>query len=143
MAIQEHPTIGAILMCDFDSGFKRPEMCKKRPVIVISPKISNRPQLCTVVTLSMTPPKVQMPYHRQIRVRPLLPDGWASDAIWVKGDMVNAVAFHRLGLIRRGKSPTGKRIYHLDPIEADQLQIVRQCILHAMGLNLDKICVKA
>lgn len=135
MAILEHPKIGAILMCDFDTGFKRPEMCKKRPVIVISPKITHRPKLCTVVTLSMTPPTNRMPYHRQIRIRPPLPDGWASDDIWVKGDMVNAVGFHRLDLIRRGKDRMGKRIYHLDPIEADQLQIVRQCVLHAIGLS--------
>jgi len=31
MAIAAHPKIGTILHCDFNAGFKEPEMVKRRP----------------------------------------------------------------------------------------------------------------
>lgn len=121
-------------MCDFSGGgFVNPEMNKKRPVIVLSPAIKARPYLCTVVSLSTSEPDHIMPYHQQIRIRPPLPRHWSSDDIWVKGDMVNAVGFHRLDLIRLGKDENGKRIYHIDPIEEDQFIVVQQCVLRALG----------
>ncbi|QQG36900.1 MAG: type II toxin-antitoxin system PemK/MazF family toxin [Micavibrio aeruginosavorus] len=49
MSIAEHPNKGSILLCDFNHGFVAPEMVKRRPVIVISPKIHGRVGLCTVV----------------------------------------------------------------------------------------------
>src|SRR5687768_13432220 len=103
MPIKEHPRLGAILLCDFREGFKLPEMCKRRPVVVISPKIASRPGLCTVVALSTSPPGKTMPYNCRIDLRPRLPIPWESDDIWVKGDMVNAVGFHRLDFFRLGK----------------------------------------
>src|SRR3546814_14006270 len=42
MPIREHPVTGTILTCDFNVGFTQPEMIKRRPVVVISPKIANR-----------------------------------------------------------------------------------------------------
>ena len=40
-------------MCDFDTGFKAPEMVKKRPVVVISPRRRrSSAQFYTVVPLS-------------------------------------------------------------------------------------------
>ena len=63
MAIREHPPTGSILMCDFNAGFREPEMVKRRPVVVISPKIRARPGLCTVVALSTTVPAPVMDYH--------------------------------------------------------------------------------
>jgi mRNA interferase MazF len=65
MPIQEHPLCGTILVCDF-SGLKEPEMVKRRPVIVVSPKITARPGLCTVVALSTVQPAKIMPYHVQL-----------------------------------------------------------------------------
>jgi mRNA interferase MazF len=126
---------GGIVLCNFDLGFKPPEMCKRRPVIVLTPRIRNRPFLCTIVAISTSPPDHVMPYHRQIRIRPALPKPWGSDDVWVKGDMVNAVGFHRLDLFRTGKDRAGKRTYHLDPIEPDQFRVVRECVLRAMGLG--------
>lgn len=73
MPIQEHPALGTILTCDFNAGFKEPEMVKRRPVVVISPKIAGRYGLCTVVALSLTEPDPIMPYHCQIDIRPELP----------------------------------------------------------------------
>ncbi len=136
MAIQEHPSIGTILMCNFDMGFKKPEMVKTRPVVVISPKIARRYQLCTVVALSTTAPDPVLPFHRQINLRPRLPEPWDSDGIWIKGDMVNAVGFHRLDFIRAGKGPDGKRKYHYQALNNDLVTIIRQCVLNGIGLNL-------
>ena len=38
MALKYPPRPGTLWMCDFDTGFKPPEMVKKRPVVVISPR---------------------------------------------------------------------------------------------------------
>lgn len=135
MPIREHPKPGTILMCDFSNGFKIPEMAKHRPVVVLTPKIMNRHHLCTVVALSRTAPDPMMPYHRQITITPALPRPWASEGVWVKGDMVNAVGFHRLDLIRKGKNPDGSRRYHYEPLDDENFKIVRQCVLRAMGLS--------
>ena len=100
MPIAEHPEPGTILRCNFDSGFKAPEMVKPRIVVVLSPKIKKgRPGLCTVVALSTTAPDPVMQYHCQLDIKPKLPHPWESEGIWVKGDMVYAVGFHRLDLI--------------------------------------------
>ncbi|MCW5699332.1 MAG: type II toxin-antitoxin system PemK/MazF family toxin [Rhodospirillales bacterium] len=135
MAIREHPKLGTVLFCDFDSGFREPEMVKRRPVVVISPKIKARHQLCTVVALSTSAPKPIMAYHCQIDLRPRLPRPWTSDGIWVKGDMINTVAFHRLHLVRLGKDVSGKRIYAYEPLSDENIKKIRKCVLHGVGLS--------
>lgn len=136
MPIKEHPVQGSIITCNFNDGFKNPEMDKKRPVIVLSPKIRNRHHLCTVVPLSTTAPNPVMPYHAQINVRPLLPKWYDSDNLWIKGDMVNAVGFHRLDFIRFGKDKNGKRLYYFDTLSNEQMKTVRKCVLHGLGLSI-------
>lgn len=134
MAIQEHPVPGTIVLCDFRQGFREPEMVKRRPVIVLSPKIGARPGLCTVVALSGTAPDPVMPYHCWLEVEPPLPTPWNGDN-WVKGDMVNAVGFHRLDLIRVGKDSRGKRRYRYDTLTSEQMRQVRACVLKGLGLT--------
>jgi mRNA interferase MazF len=135
MPIREHPLIGTVMLCDFNAGFKIPEMIKRRPCVVISPKIGLRPGLCTVVALSTDPPKPVMPYHCQIDIRPKLPPPWESDGIWVKGDMINTVGYHRLDFFRLGKDFGGKRQYLMTPLNADALKQIRCCILRSIGLG--------
>ena len=135
MAIHEHPKIGTVLTCDFNKGFEVPEMVKNRPVVVISPKITTRPFLCTVVSLSTDPPDHVMPYHRQIDIRPKLPKKWDSDGVWIKGDMVYAVAFRRLNFLNHGKDISGKRLYHYDTVSDENLSEIRRCVLRAMGMS--------
>ncbi len=135
MAISEHPAVGTILTCDFDQGFREPEMVKLRPVVVISPKIATRFGLCTVVALSTTAPEKLMPYHCQIDIAPPLPKGLASQGVWVKGDMGDAVGLHRLDLIRMGKDLAGKRIYRWETLSDEQLKMVRACVLRALGMS--------
>jgi mRNA interferase MazF len=136
MPINEHPERGTILVCDFDSSFKEPEMVKPRCVVVLTPKIKARHHLCTVVCLSTTPPDPVMPYHCQIDIRPHLPHPWDSNQVWVKGDMIYAIGFHRLDLIRLGKDRGGKRIYRMDVISAEQLKQIKTCILRGLGMSV-------
>lgn len=135
MPIREHPPVGTILICNFDQGFKEPEMVKRRPVVVISPKISVRAGLCTVVALSTTSPMPEMPYHCRITLDPPLPEPWSDPDCWVKGDMICAVGFHRLDFPRLGTEPGGKRIYRYDPLPVADLRKVRRCVLSALGLG--------
>ena len=94
--LTEHPPRGSIIRCDFSQGFSEPEMVKNRPVIVLTPRIKDRPGLCTVAALSGTPPEKVMPCHAQTDIMPVLPTPFESKGIWVKGDMVNAVSYIRL-----------------------------------------------
>ena len=48
MAIKFYPRQGTLLMCDFNTGFRVPEMVKVRPVVVVS---RTRGQVATVVPL--------------------------------------------------------------------------------------------
>ena len=45
------PSAGEILMCDFSTGFQKPEMVKVRPAVIISERTRNR-QTCVVVAIS-------------------------------------------------------------------------------------------
>jgi mRNA interferase MazF len=135
MAIAAHPKIGTILRCDFTEGFKEPEMVKRRPVIVISPAITARPFLCTVVPLSTEPPEKEMPYHIELK-KLTLPRPYEAGPNWVKGDMVCSVGFHRLDLIRTGKDKSGSRTYYYEQLSAEDLKGVRTCVLRALGLSV-------
>ena len=135
MAITKAPSLGTVLLCDFDQGFKEPEMVKRRPVVVVSPQIAWRPGLCTVVGLSTSAPEPARPYNCQVTVDPPLPHPWDSPVMWVKGDMIAAVGFHRLDLVRLGRDgPGGRRLYRTDTLTAEQMKAVRRCVLHGLGL---------
>jgi mRNA interferase MazF len=136
MPITDHPAPGTILVCNFNGTFKEPEMVKARCVVVLSPKIRSRAKLCTVVCLSSTAPNNVMQYHCQLDIRPNLPPPWDSDGIWVKGDMIYSIGFHRLDLIRIGKDRSGKRIYRMDPISDEQMKSVKCCVLRGLGLSV-------
>ncbi|WP_309610716.1 type II toxin-antitoxin system PemK/MazF family toxin [Sphingomonas sp.] len=135
MALREHPPVGLVLTCNFEPGFRAPEMVKRRPVVVISPKMRGRPDLCTVVALSTTPPVPPLACHAQIDIRPKLPDHWESDGVWVKGDMIYTVALHRLDFIRIGKDRNGKRMYYLHSVGHEKLTVIRRCVLSGIGLG--------
>lgn len=136
MAIREHPLQGSLVTVDYSAGgFKEPEMVKRRLAVVLSPRIVARPHLCTVVPLSLSPPDKVMPYHKQLIVPFELPREWGNQEKWIKGDMVNAVGFHRLDLLRLGKDRTGKRIYQMAALPEELMKLVRQCVLHGLGMS--------
>ena len=136
MPIHEHPLQGSIVTVDYTSGFKVPEMVKVRLAVVLSPKISARPKLCTIVPLSLTAPQSPMPYNKLISIPFRLPNSWGQHDRWIKGDMINAVAFHRVNLLRLGKDENGKRIYQYSRLPDVLLKEVRRCTLHGLGLSM-------
>lgn len=133
MGLQYHPEQGTILICDFQ-GLKAPEMIKKRPVVVISPRLRHRGNLCTVVPLSTSEPAPVAAYHFKLHVSPPLPPPYDASVKWVKADMVYTVAFDRLSLPFNGKDRNGKRIYDVRVIEKSDLLKIQQCVLHGLGL---------
>jgi uncharacterized protein YifN (PemK superfamily) len=51
MGIKYPVGIGTILLCDYSrGGFQPPEMVKKRPAVVISPRLPHRDGLCICST---------------------------------------------------------------------------------------------
>lgn len=94
MPIQFYPRAGQILLCDF-SGFEPPEMVKKRPVVIISPRLPDRAEIVTVVPISTTPPRRPVPYAVALsrNYHPASDDAVPS---WAKCDMVMNIGRHRL-----------------------------------------------
>ena len=133
MAILFHPDPGTVLVCDF-AGYREPEMVKRRPVVVISPRFRQRDGLCTVVPLSTTKPRTVCEYHCELVFDPVMPKPYSEPQMWVKADMVCAVSFDRLTLPYIGKDPQGTRVYDIRHISEDDLRRVQVCVLNGMGL---------
>lgn len=134
MTIEYHPPRGSIVCANFDQGFRVPEMVKRRLCVVISPPIDARVGLCTVVPLSRTDPDPVMPYHYQFQIPFQMPPKWGNAARWAKCDMVCAVGFHRLDLIRLGKDRNGVRQYQLNTLSDIHLRNISNCVLAGLGL---------
>lgn len=132
MALKYHPAQGTILMCDYRSGFIPPEMVKSRPCIVVSPRLRQRNNLCSVVPLSTTPPDPILDHHCQISLDRPLPAPFNSPTMWVKCDMLATVSFDRLDLIQ-----VAKRTYITPRVTADELEMIQLGMLHALGLGLE------
>lgn len=118
----------SIVICDFN-GFTPPEMVKRRPVIVLSPRIKIRPDLCVVVCLSTTDQNPVLSFHQQIVLSPCLPPPYDSAKMWVKGDMVYSVSIQRLSWPYRKVNDSRKYIIQKLPI--DQMKIVESCVMDA------------
>ena len=130
-----HPSIGAVLRCDYEPGFRKPEMIKRRPVIVISPRLRQRDGLCTVVPLSGTAPIREMPYHCKITFNPPLPAPYDDGTHWIKADMLATVAFHRLFPLFSEKDQYGKRKYDNRVISKGKLEEIHHCVRLALGME--------
>ncbi|TVR06488.1 MAG: type II toxin-antitoxin system PemK/MazF family toxin [Salinarimonadaceae bacterium] len=135
MAIKNHPVQGSIVTVDFSEGFRPPEMVKLRLAVVLSPNMRARPGLCTVVPLSLTPPERETPFAKLLKVPFELPKRWGDQERWIKGDMINAVGFHRIDLLRLGKSKEGKRLYQTSALPPEAFNLVKRCVLHGLGLS--------
>jgi uncharacterized protein YifN (PemK superfamily) len=133
MTVVSHPAPGTIVRVDLSQGFKPPEMVKRRPVVVLSPPIKGRQQLCTVVPLSTSAPKIIMPHHMELFFDPPLPDPFRSPSAWLKGDIVLTVAFHRLRLLFDRKQE-GQRAYDVRVLSADVFEQVKECVREGIGL---------
>ena len=134
LAIQYHPKRGTIVAANFDQGFRKPEMVKRRLCVVLSPPIRNRAGLCTVVPLSTTAPDPVMAYHYELDIPFQLPKYWGNRARWVKADMVCALGFHRLDLLSLGKDRHGRRQYQMQTLSRVHLDNISKCVLTSIGL---------
>lgn len=133
MNVNRHPVPGTIVRVDLSDGFRPPEMGKRRPAIVISPPITGRNFMCAIVPLSTTSPKPVLKHHLQLVLDPPLPDPYSSPVMWVKGDIVLTVAFHRLRLLHSGKA-AGKRKYDVRVLEPQVFAAVKAYVREGLGL---------
>jgi mRNA interferase MazF len=129
MALTFHPHAGDILICDYSTGFRPPEMVKVRPVVVVSPR-RRASQLVTIVPISSSPPSPVEPWHY------LLPEGVyppARGPVWVKADMVVTVGLARLDRVKISRSggPPGYEVFRLCP---EELRAIGLAIKAALGL---------
>lgn len=130
--LQFHPKKGAILMCDFGSGFKAPEMIKCRPVIVISPKLVGREKLCTVVPLSTVKPEPLQGFHHKMSMNSM-PSSLQEKECWAKCDMLYTVSFERLDRIK--VRIEGKRRYIVGETTHEDLVAIQHGVMNGLGLN--------
>ena len=131
MPLAFHPKRGQVLMCDFRTGFKKPEMVKKRPVVVLS---SRHRELATVVPISTTQPcPIETCHHELDDISMPLP--LRGESHWAKCDMVTTVALWRLDRVH-AKNPhptTGKRMYFTQYVTADDLTSILDAVLSVPG----------
>ncbi|MCY3689507.1 MAG: type II toxin-antitoxin system PemK/MazF family toxin [Gammaproteobacteria bacterium] len=128
------PRPGTLLICDFDTGFRPPEMVKKRPVVVISPRRRRGNALCTVVPLSTTPPRPVEPFHHRMDARSL-PGSYAMKETWAKCDLVATVARDRLDRVLIRENQSERREYVAMRITAEDLAAIRRGVAIALGLG--------
>ena len=139
MSLTIHPKPGQILICDFTKGFKKPELVKCRPVLVLTPRMNGRGGLVTIVGLSTIEPRALRDYHCLLPKASLpMLEKYQNKETWVKGDMIYAVGFHRLNLIKLGtKGQNGKRNYFKNRISRERMREIYGCVLH--GLNFSTL----
>lgn len=133
MTLLTHPVPGTIVRVDLNDGFRPPEMVKRRPAIVLSPPIQGRARLCAIVPLSTTPPQPELKHHMLLTFDPPLPEPYAKPQMWVKGDIVLTVAFHRLRLLFSTWAD-GQRQYDVRVLDEPTLERVRCCVRAGLGL---------
>lgn len=123
--IQFHPKKGSVLICDF-RGHEIPEIIKKRPVVVITPKLPYRNGLAMVVPLSTTPPEYDVDYVVKLQ-------GYYGNDInkpqqYAKCDLVCSVSFKRLDRVK-----IGYRRYIMPIVSDDDLRSILQGVKRALG----------
>jgi mRNA interferase MazF len=134
MGLKYHPLFGAVLLCRYGAGFTPPEMVKPRPVVVITPRLRTRSNLCTVVPLSLTEPIPVEKYHYKLRMVRPLPPPWDAEECWVKADMFSTVSYERLEPFKLGRGRDGKRQYYSIPVPAADMKAIQGCVLAALNL---------
>jgi len=134
MPIQYDLPPRTVLLCDYSKGgFREPEMVKRRPVVIVSPRLRHRSGLVTVVPLSTTAPARIADHHCQITLLQPLP-GFPALSCWAKADMVATVGFDRLDMFRTDRDQTGKRKYLMPQVSPDDFARIKDCIRAALGL---------
>jgi len=136
MPIIYPPKRGQILICDF-TGLLAHEMSKVRPVIVLSPRIAHRFDICTVVPLSTTQPKWIENYHYELQLAVPLPPPFDKPTMWVKGDMVYSLNINRMDK-PYVRTTVGKRNYLEYMISQKDMKAIELCVMNGLGIHIDK-----
>lgn len=127
-----HPSPGDILICDYATGFRPPEMVKRRLCVIISPKLKRRNELATVVPISQTCPQPMEDWHHEID---LISKSWGDGPRWIACDMLATVAYDRLARPHFGHPVTGVRIFERLSLSEVDLQAVRKGVRLALGIG--------
>jgi uncharacterized protein YifN (PemK superfamily) len=129
MPLTFHPKPGTIVICDYSTGFRPPEMVKVRPVVTLSPRRRSG-RLVTVVPISSTIPSPIEPWHYQLPAGAYPP---ARGPVWVKADMIATVALTRLERVRM-KGPGGQRIYRVFNVTSADMLAIGLAVKAALAL---------
>lgn len=133
MTVVTHPEPGTIVRVDLNEGFRPPGMVKRRPCVVLSPPIPGRANLCSIVPLSTTPPNRVNECHLEIEFNPTLPAPYDRPKMWLKGDIVLTISFHRLRLLFSGWAG-GQRVYDARRLDGEIFRKVQECVRFGLGL---------
>ena len=131
MALNYVPLVRTLVVCDYSTGFKVPEMVKRRLAVVVGPRLPQRADLATVVPLSTSPSSGGIRYQCKIELNEEPPEPYEGVVKWVKADMIAAVSLRRLDLPRY----PGSRTYMQHRVSDDQLRQIHECILHSLELG--------
>lgn len=135
MSIQFAVGPGTILLCDYSrGGFQGPEMVKRRPAVVISPRLPYRDGLCAVVPLSGSAPTHAVNYVVRLEFSQALPEPFEQRVWWAKCDMIATVAFARLDLFRSGRDQGRRRYFH-PKLTGTDFGRVRAGVLYGLGFG--------
>ncbi|MGH1350675.1 MAG: type II toxin-antitoxin system PemK/MazF family toxin [Methyloligellaceae bacterium] len=99
------------------------------PVIIVSPRLPYRSQIATIVPISLTEPKHDLPYVVRLshNYHPAESDELPS---WAKCDMVLNISLQRLTAFK-----VGRRKYTYPTLSQEDLGNVREGIIHALGMS--------
>ena len=128
MSLKFYPRAGQIFVADF-SDLKAPEITKKRPVIVISPRLPYRSELTAVVPISTTAPRQDLPFVYKLE-RNYTPWGDPLQDCWVKADLVMNISLQRLSAFK-----VDRRKYLYPTLTQEDLENVRMAVLSGLGLD--------
>jgi mRNA interferase MazF len=128
MSIDFFPRAGQILVCDF-SGFREPEMCKIRPIIVVSRRLPFRSEIVTVIPISTTAPHREMPFVVRLS-KNYHPEEADDLPCWAKCDMVMNIGRFRLNGFK-----VGRRRWVTPQATGTDLEAVRHGMMHGLGMG--------
>ncbi|SDA34652.1 type II toxin-antitoxin system PemK/MazF family toxin [Sphingomonas sp. NFR15] len=133
MPLPFHPKPGTIVVCDYSTGFREPEMVKRRLAVTISPKLKRRNDLVTVVPLSTTAPHAEEPWHHRLELT--LPPPWGDGPRWAKCDMLATVGYARLNLPHTRHPVTGARRYVQIQVSDEDVLALLHATRCALGIG--------
>lgn len=134
MALLYYPNPGEILICDYGTNIIAPEMEKRRPVVIVTPRLRRRGELVGIVPLSTSEPDALEDFHCRIELPNPLPAPFDSPVMWAKCDMFSVVARARLDRFKAGRGG-GKRIYVAGKVSEEQLKAIKAAMLCGLGFG--------